>query len=59
MYDGGFHKMKSVAAASIAYFSASVFSSFIYPTLFVPLTLTYIGGVGEYEICNFIERRLK
>ena len=49
--------MKFVPMISSIYFSSSVISSFLYPPLFVPLTVVYIFGVGEYEFLNQIERK--
>jgi hypothetical protein len=49
--------MKFVPMVSSIYFSSSVVSSFIYPGLFVPLTVSYVLGVGEYELLNFVERK--
>ena len=51
--------MKFVKVASSVYFSSSVLSSFFCPSLFFPLTVSYILGVGEYEFLNYAERRLK
>jgi hypothetical protein len=42
--------MKFVSTVSSIYFSSSIVSSFLYPPLFTPLTITYIAGVGEYEV---------
>ena len=42
--------MKFVSMTSSVYFSSSIVSSFLYPPLFTPLTITYIAGVGEYEV---------
>jgi hypothetical protein len=49
--------MKFVPMFSAIYFSSSIISSFLYPPLFVPLTITYVAGVGEYEFLNGIERK--
>lgn len=47
--------MKFVQIFSSVYLSSSCLSSFLYPPLFVPLTLAYVAGVGEYEFLNFME----
>ena len=49
--------MKFVQVASSIYFSSSVLSSFLCPSLFVPLTVSYVLGVGGYEFLNYSERR--
>lgn len=49
--------MKFVPMFSIFYFSSSIISSFLYPPLFMPLTISYVAGVGEYEFLNRIERK--
>ncbi len=50
--------MKFVQVASSIYFSSSVLSSFLCPSLFFPLTVSYILGVGEYGLLYYAERRL-
>ncbi|MGC8618690.1 MAG: hypothetical protein ACP5UZ_08175 [Thermoplasmata archaeon] len=49
--------MKFVPAASSFYIFASGVSSFLYPQLFVPLTLSYVFSIGGYEISSFIHGR--
>ena len=49
--------MKFVEVASSVYFSSSVLSSFLCPSLFFPLTVSYILGVGEYGLLYYAERR--
>ena len=49
--------MKFVPMLSSIYFISSAVSSFLYPPLFVPLTVTYIAGVGEYEFLSRMERK--
>ena len=50
--------MKFVPIVSSVYFSSTVVSSIVYPSLFLPLTIAYVVGIGEYEFLNFIDRRL-
>jgi hypothetical protein len=50
--------MKFVPTVSVIYFSSSIIASFVYPPLFTPLTISYIAGVGEYEVLSRIERKL-
>ena len=49
--------MKFVPMISLGYFSLSAVYSFFDPSLFVPITVVYVLGVGEYEILNGIEKR--
>jgi hypothetical protein len=49
--------MKFIQVFSSVYLSSTVLTSFIYPGLFVPLTVSYVLGVGEYELLNFVERK--
>ena len=50
--------MKFVPMLSSIYFISSAVSSFLYPPLFIPLTVSYISGVGAYELWNRMERRI-
>ncbi len=49
--------MKFVPAVSSIYFSSSIATSFLDPSLFATLTIVYILGVGEYEVLSRIERK--
>ncbi|MEM3846819.1 MAG: hypothetical protein QXU98_14075 [Candidatus Parvarchaeota archaeon] len=49
--------MKPITTVSIVYFSSSVASSLFYPPLFIPLTISYVLGVAEYEVLDYIDRR--
>lgn len=49
--------MRFVSMLSSIYFSSSIISPFLYRPLFVPLTIAYVAGVGEYEFLNFIDRK--
>jgi len=49
--------MKFVSMVSSIYFSSSIVSSFLYPPFFIPLTVAYVLGMGEYEFLNFIDRK--
>ena len=46
--------MKFVPMVSAIYFSFSIIFSFLHPPSFVPLTITYVAGVGEYELLDRI-----
>ena len=50
--------MKFIPAASSFYIFASGVSSFLYPQLFVPLTVSYIFSVSGYEVSSYIQGRL-
>lgn len=50
--------MKFVQVFSTVYLSSSVVSSFVYPSLFFPLTVSFILGVGEYEFLNFLGKKM-
>ena len=48
--------MKFVSMISSIYFSSSIVSSILDPSFFIPLTIIYVAGVGEYELLDRIER---
>jgi len=48
--------MKFVPMISSIYFSSSIVSTFLYPSFFIPLTIIYVAGVGEYELLDRIGR---
>jgi hypothetical protein len=50
--------MKFVSIVSSVYIFSSGISSYFCPTLFFPLTASYIFSVGGYELVSFVGRRL-
>jgi hypothetical protein len=51
--------MKFVSIVFSVYIFSSGISSYFCATLFVPLTASYVFGVGGYELISFMEGRLR
>ena len=50
--------MKFLSIISSVYVSSSAITAYLYPELFVPLTISYISGAGVYGLWNRFERRI-
>ena len=50
--------MKFLSVLSSVYVSSSALTAYIYPELFIPLTISYVSGVSVYELWNRFERRI-
>ena len=50
--------MKFLPIVSSIYVSSSALTAYLYPELFIPLTVSYVSGVGAYELWNRFERRI-
>ena len=50
--------MKFLPIFSSVYVSSTAIAVYFYPTLFVPLTISYVSGVGVHELWDRFERRI-
>ena len=50
--------MRFLSIISSVYVSSSALMAYLYPELFIPLTVSYVSGVGAYELWNRFERRI-
>ena len=50
--------MKFLPIVSSIYVSSSALTAYLYPELFIPLTVSYVSGIGAYELWNRFERRI-
>ena len=55
---GGGNQMRFLSIISSVYVSSSALMAYLYPELFIPLTVSYVSGVGAYELWNRFERRI-
>jgi hypothetical protein len=49
--------MKFLSIISSVYVSSTAIAVYFYPSLFFPLTVSYISGVGVHELWDRFERR--
>lgn len=47
--------MKFLSVLSTVYVSSTAIAAYFYPTLFVPLTISYVSGAGVYELWSRFE----